>query len=38
TTSMVMRSKSGTIRYVDAIHSLQKLEMFSDIEYGPRFE
>jgi fructose-1,6-bisphosphatase II len=38
TTSLVMRSKSGTIRYVDAIHSLTKLEMFSDIEYGPKYE
>lgn len=38
TTSLVMRSKSGTIRYVDAIHSLRKLEMFSDIEYGPKYE
>jgi len=37
TTSLVMRSKSGTIRYVDAIHSLQKLEMFSDIDYGPKY-
>lgn len=38
TASLVMRSKSGTIRYVDAIHSLRKLEMFSDIEYGPRYD
>jgi fructose-1,6-bisphosphatase II len=38
TTSLVMRSKSGTIRYVDAFHSLRKLEMFSDIEYGPKYE
>jgi fructose-1,6-bisphosphatase II len=35
TTSMVMRSKSGTIRYVEAIHQLDKLEKISKIEYGP---
>ncbi|MCX7827938.1 MAG: class II fructose-bisphosphatase [Thermanaerothrix sp.] len=35
TTSMVMRSKSGTIRYVEAIHQLDKLEKISGIEYGP---
>ena len=36
--SIVMRSKSGTIRYVDAIHSLKKLDLISSIDYGPRFE
>lgn len=35
TSSLVMRSKSGTIRYVDAIHHLKKLETFSGGGYGP---
>ncbi|HCP07628.1 MAG TPA: fructose-bisphosphatase class II, partial [Synergistaceae bacterium] len=38
TNSIVMRSKSGTIRYIDAIHSLRKLDLISSIDYGPRFE
>ncbi|MEA3507685.1 MAG: fructose-bisphosphatase class II, partial [Synergistota bacterium] len=38
TSSIVMRSKSGTIRYVEGIHSLRKLELVSEIEYGPRYE
>jgi len=33
TTSMVMRSKSGTIRYVEAIHQLDKLDKISGIDY-----
>jgi fructose-1,6-bisphosphatase II len=33
TDSMVMRSKSGTVRYVEAHHQLSKLERFSRIEY-----
>ena len=37
TTSMVMRSKSGTIRYVEALHQLRKLEKISGIDYSPRF-
>lgn len=38
TNSIVMRSRSGTIRYVDAIHSLKKLDQISGVDYGPRFE
>ena len=38
TNSIVMRSKSGTIRYIEAIHSLEKLDVISNIDYGPRFE
>lgn len=38
TNSIVMRSKSGTIRYIEAIHSLDKLDVISNIDYGPRFE
>lgn len=38
TNSIVMRSKSGTIRYIDATHSLNKLDIISSIDYGPRFE
>jgi fructose-1,6-bisphosphatase II len=33
TYSMVMRSRSGTVRYVEAHHEFQKLERFSPIEY-----
>ena len=34
TSSIVMRAKSGTIRYVDAIHNAQKLDEISGIRYG----
>ncbi|MDI3532304.1 MAG: fructose,6-bisphosphatase [Synergistaceae bacterium] len=37
THSLVMRSLSGTIRYIEAIHHLSKLQTISDISYGPRF-
>ncbi|MGZ8604161.1 MAG: class II fructose-bisphosphatase [Actinomycetota bacterium] len=33
TWSMVMRSRSGTVRYVEAEHRFAKLEQFSAIEY-----
>jgi fructose-1,6-bisphosphatase II len=33
TYSMVMRSRSGTVRYVDADHSFEKLEVFTGREY-----
>jgi hypothetical protein len=33
TQSMVMRSKSGTVRYVESHHQLDKLMRFSGIEY-----
>jgi fructose-1,6-bisphosphatase II len=33
TYSMVMRSRSGTVRYVEAEHRFEKLERFSPIEY-----
>jgi len=36
THSMVMRSRSGTVRYIDARHDFAKLERFSPIEYRPR--
>ena len=35
THSMVMRSRSGTIRYVKSDHRFEKLERFSSIEYRP---
>ncbi len=35
THSMVMRARSGTIRYVEAEHSFAKLERFSAIAYRP---
>lgn len=38
TSSLVMRSKSGTIRYIEAVHSLEKLELYSGIDYSPRYE
>lgn len=34
TSSLVMRAKSGTIRYVDAKHNLEKLDQISGIKYG----
>ena len=33
TRSLVMRSKSGTIRYVDSIHKLAKLQEYSVVDY-----
>ena len=35
THSMVMRSQSGTVRYVEAEHQFEKLERFSAIAYRP---
>jgi len=35
TYSMVMRSRSGTVRYVEARHQFEKLERFSAIAYRP---
>jgi len=35
THSMVMRSRSGTVRYVVSEHSFEKLERFSAIQYRP---
>ena len=34
TESLVMRSKSGTVRLVEARHQLSKLRLFSAIEFG----
>ncbi len=34
TQSMVMRSKSGTVRMIDARHHVQKLQEFSSVDYG----
>jgi fructose-1,6-bisphosphatase II len=34
TQSLVMRSKSGTVRLVDAHHRLEKLAEYSAIEFG----
>ncbi|WP_428839406.1 class II fructose-bisphosphatase [Corynebacterium camporealensis] len=34
TRSLVMRSKSGTIRYVDSIHKLAKLQEYSVVDYS----
>mgnify|MGYP000592558132 CR=1 FL=1 len=33
TRSLVMRSKSGTIRYIDSIHKLSKLQEYSVVDY-----
>ena len=33
THSMVMRGRSGTVRYIDAHHQVEKLMRFSDIDY-----
>jgi fructose-1,6-bisphosphatase II len=35
TYSMVLRGRSGTLRYVEAHHSFEKLERFSSIAYRP---
>jgi fructose-1,6-bisphosphatase II len=35
TYSMVMRSRSGTLRYIESHHRFEKLERFSAIEYRP---
>ncbi len=35
TFSMVLRSRSGTLRYIQSEHRFEKLEMFSPIEYRP---
>ena len=35
TSSLVMRAKSGTLRYVNAVHNLQKLDEISGIKFGP---
>jgi fructose-1,6-bisphosphatase II len=29
----VMRSRSGTVRFIDAIHRVEKLQEFSAIDY-----
>jgi fructose-1,6-bisphosphatase II len=34
TQSLVMRSKSGTVRRIDARHRTDKLQEFSSIDYG----
>ena len=33
TSSLVMRAKSGTVRYIDAVHSLKKLDLIAGINY-----
>lgn len=35
THSMVMRARSGTLRYIEAEHAFEKLERFTGIEYRP---
>jgi fructose-1,6-bisphosphatase II len=34
TQSIVMRSKSGTVRMIDAWHRLHKLRQYSDVDFG----
>lgn len=36
TRSLVMRSKSGTIRYIDSVHRLSKLREYSVVDYGDK--
>ena len=39
TSSICMRGKSGTVRYISAVHSPKKLsELGSAIDYSPRRE
>ena len=33
TQSLVMRSRSGTVRHIDAHHQLAKLQEYSEIDY-----
>ena len=35
TFSMVMRSRSGTVRYIEAHHEFEKLERFAGVSYRP---
>ena len=35
TYSMVMRSRSGTVRYIEAHHEWEKLERFAGVSYRP---
>lgn len=35
TRSMVMRSKSGTVRYIESRHKITKLREYSHVDYGP---
>ncbi|WP_018023564.1 class II fructose-bisphosphatase [Corynebacterium ulceribovis] len=34
TRSIVMRSKSGTVRTIEAFHQMEKLREFADVDYG----
>ena len=34
TSSLVMRAKSGTLRCINAVHNVQKLDEISGIKYG----
>jgi len=34
TQSLVMRSRSGTVRMIDAYHSVSKLQEFSVVDYS----
>jgi len=36
TRSLVMRSKSGTVRHVEARHRMAKLREFSSVDYGQK--
>jgi fructose-1,6-bisphosphatase II len=38
TYSMVMRSRSGTVRYIEAHHEFEKLEKFAGVSYRPSTE
>ena len=36
TRSLVMRSKSGTIRHIESVHQLAKLQEYSVLDYTPK--
>lgn len=38
TRSVVMRSKSGTVRYIESVHQLKKLQEYSVVDYSPKSE
>ena len=36
TRSLVMRSRSGTIRYIESVHKLAKLQEYAVVDYSPK--
>ena len=36
TRSLVMRSRSGTVRFIESVHQLAKLQEYSAVDYSPK--